>query len=236
MTSLLQSPGTTENTNDPAFPPPDSTTLVPPRTPRNSPFTAVKLTDSRTALTRGLADYIATLVTETDDGRLLRFEQVFDVWAEPENIAIFPSAIAYTTSPGVYESKSLGGGLNSNCAIPAPDGRFLVTPAEYVVDITVEIWATDIQERMLLVSAMEDLFNPFIGQYGFTLQLPHYHNVRATYELLQMGYMDSETSAIRRDRRAVFTLSGSVPVVKLVIVPTAKPSVTVVVEDGNVQC
>lgn len=228
MSVGLAAPGTGEHTGARAPPGPPRTQLVVPRRTPRSVFTAVKETDTRTALTRGLAEYLESIVVEQPDGRELRLQKVFSSWAEAEEGIAFPSAIAYTTTIGVYEAKRLSPGVQQNCKIPEPDGRFLVTPSDYVAPVTVEVWATDIVERGTLVGALEDAFNPFTGQYGFTLELPHYHNVRATYEPTQMGYMDSEADAMQRNRKAMFVLTGRVPLVKLATFPGAKPRANVV--------
>lgn len=241
MSVSTQAPATNKYSGANAPPVPDATVLVPPHTPLST-FTARRDTDTRTAVTRGVAEYISDVVVEADDGRQVRFRRVFDSWSEPEEGALYPSAIAYTTNNGIYDASKFTPTVNPKCRIPAPDGRYLISPAEYVVDVVVEVWATDPIERRLLVMALEDAFNPFTGQYGFTLQLPHYHNVRSTFEPMQMGYMDSEAAAIRRDRRAVFVLSARVPLIRLASFPGAKPRVNVaavgpdVVVDGTVPC
>ena len=234
MSVAMGAPGTNEHTGVNAPPVPEATYLVVPRRTATTPFTANKETDSRTALTRGVAEYLSDLVVQSPDGRELRFQDVFSGWAEPEETAQFPSAIAYTTSNGVYEAKALSPSVAPGCKIPDPDGRYLVSPSEYVVDVIVEVWATDPEERMILVGALEDAFNPFTGQYGFTLGLPHYHNVRASFEPTQMGYIDSEVAAMQRERRATFVLNGRVPVIKLFSIPGAKPRVDVVAVGPNV--
>lgn len=242
MSSVGQAaPGTQERTGVRAPPGPPRALLVVPKSPQGI-FTARKDTDTRTALTRGLAEYIEGVTIEQDDGRKLRFQQVFSSWAEPENIAEYPSAVVYTTGLGTYDSKSFTPVVNESCRIPAPDGRLLVVPAEFVIDITVEVWATDPVERASLVTALEDTFNPFASTYGFTLQLPHYHNVRATFEPMQMGYMDSEVEAVQRIRKAVFMLNARIPLVKLESFPGAKPRADVVsvgpnvIVDGTAPC
>ena len=147
---------------------------------------------------------------------------------------MFPSAIAYTTGMGVYDAKKLTPRPSKACQLPAPDNRFALNPSEFVIDVTVEIWATDPPERSTLVAALEDAFNPFTGQYGFSLNLPHYHNVRGTFELTQMGYLDSESDAIQRNRKAAFVLNARVPLIKLVSFPEAKPRLNVVAVGPNV--
>ncbi len=226
------SPGIDEHTGHRASPSP-KTQLVVPRTPK-SPLSAVKLTDTRTALTRGLAEYMESLVVEQPDGRIVRLQKVFSSWAEPEEGAKYPSAIAYTVGPGLYDAKSFTPAVLSGCRLPQPDGRYAVSPSDFVINVTVEIWATDPVERVTLVGALEDAFNPFTSQYGFSLELSHYHNVRATYEPTQMGYLDSEPDAMKRDRKAMFVLNGRVPLITLKSFPDARVSARVVEVGPNV--
>lgn len=232
MSVGLAAPGGTEHTVIRA-PPANATRLVLPGTLRGE-LSARRETDSRTAITRGLAELLEQLVIEIDSGRELRFQKVFDTWAEPEETIEFPSAIAYTVGPGVYEAKKLSAIPSKTCQLPAPDNRFALSPSDFVVDVTVELWATDPPERALLVAAMEDAFNPFVGQYGFSLDLPHYHNVRATFEPMSLAYLDSEADAIQRNRKAAFVLNGRVPLIKLVKFPDAKPRPDVVAVGPNV--
>ncbi len=233
MTTVGQAaPGGNEHTVVRAEPP-DRTQLVVPRT-SSGPLTARRDSDTRTALTRGLAEYISSVVVEREDGRKLRFQKVFSSWAEPEEGSVYPSAIAYTIGAGVYEASKFAVVPTKDSQLPAPDERYALSPSEFVIDVTVEIWATDPPERTTLVAALEDTFNPFTGQYGFSLDLPHYHNVRATFEPLQMGYMDSETDAMQRNRKAMFLLNARVPLIKLASFPDARTSVRVVAVGPNV--
>ncbi len=225
MSVVATAPGGNERTVTAAQPGPPVSQLVSSDLERE--FTAAKETDTRTAITRGLAEYISQFRAERPDGRILRFQKTFESWAEPEDVPEYPSAIAYTTTPGIYEASRLTPIPSSSARLPSPDKRYVMSPAEYVVTVTVEFWCTDDEERMGLVAAAEDAFNPFAGSYGFSLQLPHYHNARATYEPTQMGYMDNEVDAIGRLRKAVFALEARVPLIKLVAFPEAKPRIKV---------
>lgn len=220
-----QAPGTDERTAFPAPSGPPRTILIPPKTPRANPYSANRETDARRALTRGLAEYISALVAEQQDGREIRFLQVFDDWAEPEEMALYPSACVYTPTPGVYEARSLTQVPTKTQQIPPPDGRYVMVPSDLSINLRLEVWCTDIEERTTIAAALEDLFNPFVGAYGFVLELPHYHNIRASYEPLGPAYPDSGASAIVRERQVVFALSGQVPVVRLASFPDANISV-----------
>ena len=229
-----QAPGTDERTSFRAPPGPPKTSLVPPGTRRTDPYTANRETDARRALTRGLAEYIEGLVVEQQDGREIRLQQVFDDWPEPEELSLYPSAVAYTPTPGAYEARTLAPVPTKAQQIPEPDGRYVMIPSDLSMQVRLEVWCTDTEERTTLAAALEDLFNPFTGAYGFTLELPHYHRMRARYEPLSPAYPDSEASAMTRERLVVFILSGQVPVVRLVAFPDANISARVTEVGPNV--
>ena len=106
-----------------------STVLAPPGAPKVV-HTATRTTDSRTALTRGLAEYVSEVEGEAADGRLLRLQRVFENWARPEDQAEYPSAIAYTTGPGMYEASRLTSYPSPDQQLPTPDGRYVISPAD----------------------------------------------------------------------------------------------------------
>lgn len=186
-------------------------------------FTANGETDARSAITRGLAEYLEHLQRDLVGGRQVRFKRVEDQYAEPEKQARYPSVAIYTTEAGTYDSSKFTPAVSTKCRLPPPDGRYLVSPADFVQELSVEIWATDPPERAGLVAMVEDAFNPVTYTYGFTLELPFYFNQRATYEMTELVYTDSDEDAIRRYRRATFTLNARVPLTKLYSFPDGKP-------------
>ena len=186
-------------------------------------FTANKETDCRTALTRGLKEYIEQMRGAAPGGREIIFKQVLQTWAEPELPARYPSAIVYGMVEGTYDASRFTPGVSAGHRIPEPDGRFLMQMAEYVADLTLEVWCTDPNERMDFAMFLEDALNPTDFMYGFRLVLPHYFNARASFEMKALAYADTEEEAKRRYRRAVFTLEGRVPLIKLVGIPLAIP-------------
>jgi hypothetical protein len=189
--------------------------------------TADRYTDTRTALTLGLADYIKTITTNAVGGRYISFREVFSSWAEPEQHAEFPSAIVYATGAGTYDASGFTPVPNSKQKVPAPDNRLVVKFAEFIQDLTVEIWCTDPEERQELVAACEEAFNPMSDMYGFILELPHYYNARAVFEMKSLAYQDTEIDAARRYRKAVFSITGQVPLIRLISFPGAKPKAIV---------
>jgi hypothetical protein len=188
-------------------------------------YTADQETDARTALTRGLAEYLAQIVFPAPGGRELRFDKVLDTWAEPEDGAKFPRAIVYGTGIGIYDAGSLTPDLpTARNRLPAPDGRYLISSCAFVQDLTVEVWANDPAARRAIAAGLESALLPVDWMFGFVLELPFYFNERATYTLKDMAYPDNEQDAMRRYRKAVFTITGEVPVVNLFTYPLAKPS------------
>lgn len=180
-------------------------------------------TDVRLALTRGLAEYMELLSYDALGGRRVRFKTVHEEWAEPEENAAYPSAAITLQGPGVYEARALQPVLNPKQRLPPPDGRYLVIPAEYSTNLAVEVWATDPEERTALIQMLESAFNPVYWRFGFVLELPHYFNVRATFALKELTIPDDAEDALRRYRRAIFTLTAQAPLVTLYSFPDAKP-------------
>jgi len=188
-------------------------------------YTGDQETDARTALTRGLAEYLSMLSFKAPGGRELRFDKVLDTWAEPEDGAKYPRAIVTGTGSGIYDASSLTPDKpTTRNQLPAPDGRYLISSCVFVQDLSVEVWANDPPARRAIVAGLESAFNPVDFMYGFVLELPFYFNERATFSLKDMAYPDNEQDAMRRHRNAVFTVTGEVPVVNLFTYPLAKPS------------
>lgn len=204
------------------IPPPGKARLI---LQPNDPLTrtAVQETDVRGALTRGVADLLEQVSTNMEGGRQLRFKKVFKNWAEPEDKARYPSVAIYTAGAGTYDASGFTPNVDPKCRIPEPDGRYLVTPAEYVQDVEVEVWGNDPNERAGLVFMCERAFNPVTWRYGFVMELPFYFNQRASYGLKELTYNDSEEDAIRRYRKATFTLAAAAPLVYLAEFPDAIP-------------
>lgn len=166
-------------------------------------------TDARTAITRGLKEYLEQLVVNWPGGRQSKFAKVFQTWAEPEVPAEYPSAVVYATEPGTYDARNFTPSTEQ-----LADGFVIRLSAEFVQNVVVEVWTTDPKERVALVKMLEDAFSPVDWMYGFRLELPHYHNMRATFEPMTMAYDDSADDAQRRYRRVIMVLTAHVAVVR----------------------
>lgn len=191
-------------------------------------FSTNRETDAHTALTRGLAEYMTGLVGELPGGRRTTLRRVLDHYAEPEEVAEFPTGVVWSPSVGTYDSSRFTPSATSESRVP--DGRYIIQATEYKLDLLMEVWATDEKERMALIAAVEDAMVPVDWMFGCRLELPHYFNMRADYQLISMGYEDTAESASRRYRKATFTVASSIPVARLSKLPTLKPRVEVEVE------
>lgn len=178
-------------------------------------------TDARTALTRGLAFYLRGLEFDGGAGRLLAFgNRVFESYADPEVQAAFPSALVSSDTPGTYDASRLTPGEVER--VQTSEGNYLLSTSEFVLEMVVDIWATENRSRMALVAGMEHALSPTEWMYGLRLDLPFYFGARAGYELQSVQYVDSEESATRRYRRASMVVSGRVPVYRFAALPSAR--------------
>lgn len=166
-------------------------------------------TDVRTALTRGVKEYLEQLKIDWPGGRQSKFVKVLQTWAEPEVPAEYPSAVVYATEPGTYDGRNF-----TPTTEVLEDGYIIRLTSEFTQQIVVEVWTTDPRERVALVKMLEDAFCPVDWMYGFRLELPHYHNMRATFEPLTLAYDDVGDDAQRRYRRFLIMLTGNVAVVR----------------------
>lgn len=195
-------------------------------------FTINRECDARTALTRGLADFMGAMTTQGPGGRPLGFKKVFPVWAQPEDVAEYPSATVLASGQGNYDGSRFTPGRGPRVTAD-PDTRYLISAAEFTVDMQVELWCTDPKERASIVAMLEDqLLAPLDERYGFILELPHYFNARAQYEPSALSYDDNEENSLRRYRKAVMTVRGQVPVLRLRNLPNAKISARTTVEES----
>lgn len=192
-------------------------------------WTLTRETDARTALTRGLAEYLSGLSIEWESGRECRLVKVLEVWSESEDPVMYPAAVIYAVDPGEYDASKL---TPETVELPDTENQCIRLSAEFSQTIVVEVWANDPQERMALVAMLEDAFDPVDWMTGFRLDLPHYHGARATFEKLTLSYEDDADEARRGWRRAIFTLQGVVPQVRAVgKLPRMVPRFTAEVED-----
>lgn len=197
-------------------------------------YTINKETDARTALTRGLKEYLLQLQVNME-GRIIQFDQVFDTYPDFEDGARYPAALVHSMDEGVYDASKLTVTPNTKTRMPSPDeDLYLVSPAEYVLMIKIEMWATDAVERAALCAMLEDAMSPvlYIGS-GVRLELPHYHSTRAEYEMVSHTYTDGDAEAMRRFRVATMNVRGRVPVIRVASLVPARMRTKVKVVAGT---
>lgn len=184
-------------------------------------YTARRSTDARTALTRGLADYLVQLSAEVEE-RDVRLRRVLEHYAEPEERAVYPSACVYALGPGRY-SPAFTPQVTPGVQVPGTDpAAFLVTTSELQLDMTVDVWTTDPVMRMAVCSMLEDGLNILDWRGGVLVELPHYYGHRASYDLLDTAYVDDDANASAGNWRAMLTVSGKVSVARLKTLPQAR--------------
>jgi len=187
--------------------------------------------DARTALARGLREYLETLSTTTAEGREIRIAKLVDTWPDAMDLQMLPSGAVYATGDGEYEANGLAPGLRSSNRLP--DGRYITTPAEYTVELAVEIACRDKAERTALGKLLEDALNPHVWMAGTALVLPHYHGAIGVYELLRGGYEDSPDTTASGRWTLRLVLRGQVTQHRVHgLVADGQPTTRVTVDEG----
>lgn len=189
-------------------------------------LTAFRETDVHTAMARGLAEYLSQQQIDIN-GRLLRVT-AFSTWAEPEQNVSYP-AVGVGAGMGKYDRS-----FTPNLVQTVANDARLFAYSEFSQELTVELWATDPKERSYLVAMIEEALNPVDWMYGMRLVLPFYHGATATYELTNSQYSDSADDAVKKYRKATFTLSGNIEALRVLSLPLSQPRARVDVVPSGV--
>lgn len=200
-------------------------------------FTENRETDSRTALKRGLANYLMSLpqFIHPTHQRKVKLQKIYDVWPDQEEKTEYPSAIVYSTEKHPYEAAGFTPSIDPACKVDAT--TYLVKYAEVSFNMVIDILANDPEERVCLAMQMENALNPVDWMCGFQLELPHYHNLRGVYKLMDGNYPDDEPSAFTRNRHLTYTINGQVSAVRLKkLTPLTEVRANITVVDGNDPC
>jgi len=219
-----------DGTNPPALvPPPVGGTRLVTSPASCSPPTSTRECDAVTALKRGLKEYLEQISLDVAGVRV-RYVKVLDVWAEPESFAHFPSAVVQPEGDITYDASSLS--PNISVKNKTPDGLWLVKYSEVSVALTIESHCSSPEERVQITMMLEDALNPVEWMYGFQLELPHYFNQRAHYEVHNGKMDDTSDQAVRRLRPGVITVAANVSVMRVLELPGLRPVVRLGVERG----
>lgn len=175
-------------------------------------------TDARTALARGLGEYLRQLSFEDHTSRLHRFERVSYDWEVAGVDSVYPAAGVTPAGDSKYDAQGLGGSSPFKVA----EGLYLKSWAELTTTLMVEVFGTDQVERQQLVAMLEDALNPVDWMVGCRLELPHYFNERATYGVLSCRYVDGDAEVSQESWKAVMMVEGRVLATRLVTHPSAQ--------------
>lgn len=183
-------------------------------------ITEYRAASARGALARGLKEYLETLSIDWAAGKQVRFRKVFRAWAEPEDMAEYPTAAILTPDPLGYGSDEGGEAAPFTPSVVRVEGlrpgRYVVMPTECIQTLTITCWCTNQVEREAVAAMLEDGLNPVTWMYGVRLELPYYHGVRAEYELLAMTEGDTESDVAKRARLVTFAVKGRLPLIRIV--------------------
>lgn len=182
----------------------------------------------REALALGLAQYLARLKYEWH-GKTLQFERVFNVWAEPEDVRVFPSVAIVSSLPGSYEDRFL-----TPTTVKTDDGtnKYLRMASEFKQSLAIVVYTTSSIERSGFVNMLENAFELSDDRSGLRLALPYYYGVHATYEK-DSNYLDDDRQAASANRRrAIMTVTGNCPqFVPVGLIPNLRARACVITED-----
>lgn len=163
-------------------------------------------TDVRTAITRGLQEYLKQLRIDWPGGRQHAFHAVTNTHPDSVVLAAWPSVNIWSEVLGEYEAANL------TPRTEKVGGDLVIRKvSEFAVNLNVDVYASDLEERVGLAAMLEDAFDPHDWSYGFTLELPYYFNARATFAKTHLGYHDSEENASQNIWMATFILNATCP-------------------------
>jgi hypothetical protein len=193
-------------------------------------YTLTRECDSRSAMIRGLCDYLAGLSIVMPGGRDLAFVAVRDEWAEPEEDSGYPAACVTAEREGTYESTRFTPGSPLTVGV---EHQHLFVTTDHQLDITVHYWSTDPPQRQGIACMLEDAFCPVDWMHGIKLELPFYYNERATYGAVSNQFINDEDSAMKRHLRGQLRVIARLPVLRQHVRPLLRPEVRVTVTESG---
>lgn len=165
-------------------------------------------TDGRTALARGVLEYLEAQEIEMPGGFKISIKKIYTDWPEQEDEVEYPAMTAVPEGEAEYANASFTPAVDPTQQLATPDGRFPVKWCEIEQRLRLELHTTAPKAREALTAMCEDAFVPVDYMYGFKLQLPFYFNAFAVYEPLSVGRPDNADDAKERTRISVFYLHG----------------------------
>ena len=180
-------------------------------------------TDAKTAIGRGIKEFLSQLSTVTPRGRELRFLKAFDTYAEAEDAAMFPSVIVDVSEEAKYDPHSFTPGLSEGAPTVLGENVYLLSTVTLVQPVSIGIWTDDPIARMKLTAMLEDAFAPVDWRFGVRLMLPHYHGVHMDVSPKAISYEDTQEQATKRHRNAMMRCEAEIPVLRVTTKPAAQP-------------
>lgn len=218
-------------------PPPGRTRLITSPAEERTVYTSNRECDVVTAAKRGLREYLEQVYLDVAGVRV-RFQKVVEVWAEPDEVAVYPGAVVTAHDQAEYDAAAMTPRLDTvpvARAIDSPpdEQQYLVKYAEATIPLVIEVHSTSPEERISCAMLLEDALNPVDWMFGFKLQLPHYFNQIAVFEPVRTQLLDNEADAQRRFRPGSVFLEAQVSVFRVRSLPSLQPRAQVTVEDGS---
>lgn len=173
---------------------------------------------------RALTTYLESLTFPLDGHKRMKFAVVRALKAEPEDLAAYPAAAVFMEGEAQY-------GMEDGALQPIydpsgdlDDGSSLFLGGEVRVDLQVHVWTNEIEERENVMMALEDAFTPVEWMSGFLLEMPHYYNLRASYQFRSMSYEDTDADNQRRYRKLGIRIQATCPYARVFTLPRLRPA------------
>lgn len=173
--------------------------LVEERTQRCK-YTERRDTSAARAPIRALAEYLETITFPDNAGQVIKFKEVRDGKADPEEIAGYPSACVYVEGEVKYGAEDGSLEVVFDEEGPGHDTQ-LALAGEIQTTLIVHVWTNEDEHREIVLEALEDAFQPVEWMTGFQLDMPHYYGCRAVYQLMSMTFEDQMDDVARRYRK-----------------------------------
>lgn len=184
--------------------------------------------DSASALIRGLAQYLAALQID-HLGRDVSLRAVYEEWPDIADLdgSGFPAACVQVNG----EDATYGGSMQATIIEldGGPDdgiARTLVVTSKYTATVTVDVSATEREERIGVCRAFEEAFQPRDHTGGLVLRLPFSWNQHAKYTLVGGGPTGMPEFQKMSVWMARYRFTGTIGVARYHEYPRAKPVIS----------
>lgn len=181
--------------------------------------TATCETSAARAPIRALAEYLSSIEFAESVNGSSKLAVSSDGKADPESLADYPAAAIFIDGPIRYVEE----GSVEPVTGAAVDSGQLILMGEVQASVLVHVWTNEDEHREIVLRALEDAFSPVEWMSGFELEMPHYYNCVASYQLVEITFEDSPDDVQRRYRKVTLQLMVKSPYARLFSLPTIKP-------------